>query len=127
MPKLTQENLNHQLDLHEAKNTDLTHMDVTMCVLRAIDAPISNLEEVMSFPEEHMTHTTHEENMEIIQYLLEQKGENQKMNDIMDAVIMTWVTQTFARKMRNNQTVSSKNTLKEMLAKEGELWAKFGI
>ena len=49
------------------------------------------------------------------------------MNDIMDAVIMTWVTQTFARKMRNNPTVSSKNTLKEMLVKEGELWAKFGI
>ena len=127
MPKLTQENLNHQLDLHEAKNTELTHMDVTKCVLRAIEAPISNLEEVMSFPEDNMTHTTHKENMEIIQYLLKQKGENQKMNDIMDAVIMTWVTQTFARKTRNNPTVSSKNTLQEMLAKESELWAKFGI
>ena len=102
-------------------------MDVTKCVLRAIEAPISNLEEVMSFPEDNMTHTTHKENMEIIQYLLKQKGENQKMNDIMDAVIMTWVTQTFARKTRNNPTVSSKNTLQEMLAKESELWAKFGI
>ena len=123
MPKLTSHSLTHLIAA--AHHAQATHMDVTMCVLRAINTP--NLEKVMSFPGEDMTHTTHEENMEIIQYLLEQKGENQKMNDIMDAVIMTWMTQTFARDMRNNQTVSSKNILKEMLAKEGELWAKFGI